>query len=135
MQLLFKYPPAKKLTLRMKDLAPFCFPEGVKVCLMLFYMLRVVKVFFFFHFNCRLTNCSLFLSNVCIWSFWIGSTIIACCSFPFLDFLMNKYFDLSWSKKFMLSYMDIIFINGRWHSKSNFDSSCLSNVMIIVYSD
>ncbi|XP_047147114.1 uncharacterized protein LOC124819606 [Vigna umbellata] len=33
-QLLFKYPPAKKLTLRMKDLAPFCFPEGVKAWLL-----------------------------------------------------------------------------------------------------
>lgn len=64
MQLLFKYPPAKKLTMRMKDLAPFCFPEGVKVCLMLFYMLIVVKVSV--HFNYCLTNCSLFLSNVCI---------------------------------------------------------------------
>ncbi|CAJ1898546.1 unnamed protein product [Sphenostylis stenocarpa] len=33
-QLLFKYPPAKKLTMRMKDLAPFCFPEGVKAWLL-----------------------------------------------------------------------------------------------------
>ncbi|TKY62294.1 DENN domain-containing protein 5B [Spatholobus suberectus] len=33
-QLLFKYPPAKKLTMRMKDLASFCFPEGVKAWLL-----------------------------------------------------------------------------------------------------
>ncbi|KAK7396487.1 hypothetical protein VNO78_17528 [Psophocarpus tetragonolobus] len=33
-QLLFKYPPTKKLTMRMKDLAPFCFPEGVKAWLL-----------------------------------------------------------------------------------------------------
>ncbi|ESW34620.1 hypothetical protein PHAVU_001G167000 [Phaseolus vulgaris] len=33
-QLLFKYPPAKKLAMRMKDLAPFCFPEGVKARLL-----------------------------------------------------------------------------------------------------
>ncbi|XP_073300145.1 uncharacterized protein [Primulina huaijiensis] len=29
-QVLFKYPPGKKLALRLKDLAAFCFPEGVK---------------------------------------------------------------------------------------------------------
>ncbi|KAF1866774.1 hypothetical protein Lal_00018159 [Lupinus albus] len=29
-QILFKYPPGKKLTVRLKDLASFCFPEGVK---------------------------------------------------------------------------------------------------------
>ncbi|RZC21074.1 DENN domain-containing protein 5B isoform B [Glycine soja] len=33
-QLLFKYPPAKKLTMSKKDLAPFCFPEGVKAWLL-----------------------------------------------------------------------------------------------------
>ncbi|XP_027353327.1 uncharacterized protein LOC113863806 [Abrus precatorius] len=33
-QILFKYPPAKKLTMRMKDLASFCFPEGVKAWLL-----------------------------------------------------------------------------------------------------
>lgn len=30
-QVLFKYPPGKKLAMRMKDLAAFCFPGGVKV--------------------------------------------------------------------------------------------------------
>ncbi|XP_028765596.1 uncharacterized protein LOC114723564 [Neltuma alba] len=29
-QLLFKYPPGKRLAMRKKDLASFCFPEGVK---------------------------------------------------------------------------------------------------------
>ncbi|XP_020213836.1 uncharacterized protein LOC109798048 [Cajanus cajan] len=33
-QLLFKYPPAKKLTMRMTDLSSFCFPEGVKARLL-----------------------------------------------------------------------------------------------------
>ncbi|XP_061341496.1 uncharacterized protein LOC133287828 [Gastrolobium bilobum] len=33
-QILFKYPPAKKLTMRMKDLASFCFPDGVKAWLL-----------------------------------------------------------------------------------------------------
>ncbi|KAK7284179.1 hypothetical protein RJT34_18920 [Clitoria ternatea] len=33
-QILFKYPPAKKLTMRIKDLVPFCFPEGVKAWLL-----------------------------------------------------------------------------------------------------
>ncbi|XP_004493840.2 uncharacterized protein [Cicer arietinum] len=33
-QILFKYPPAKRLTVRMKDLASFCFPEGVKAWLL-----------------------------------------------------------------------------------------------------
>ncbi|RDX91279.1 DENN domain-containing protein 5B, partial [Mucuna pruriens] len=33
-QLLFKYPPAKKLTLRLRDLSSFCFPEGVKAWLL-----------------------------------------------------------------------------------------------------
>lgn len=30
-QVLFKYPPGKKLAMRLKDLAAFCFPGGVKV--------------------------------------------------------------------------------------------------------
>lgn len=29
-QILFKYPPGKKLSMRLSDLASFCFPEGVK---------------------------------------------------------------------------------------------------------
>ncbi|KAI4350300.1 hypothetical protein L6164_004768 [Bauhinia variegata] len=29
-QILFKYPPGKRLTMRMKDLASFCFPNGIK---------------------------------------------------------------------------------------------------------
>lgn len=29
-QILFKYPPGKRLPIRLKDLAAFCFPEGVK---------------------------------------------------------------------------------------------------------
>ncbi|XP_057438466.1 uncharacterized protein LOC130730467 isoform X2 [Lotus japonicus] len=33
-QILFKYPPTKRLTVRMKDLASFCFPEGVKAWLL-----------------------------------------------------------------------------------------------------
>ncbi|GAU19328.1 hypothetical protein TSUD_336140, partial [Trifolium subterraneum] len=33
-QILFKYPPARRLTVRMKDLASFCFPEGVKASLL-----------------------------------------------------------------------------------------------------
>ncbi|KAK7245288.1 hypothetical protein RIF29_40127 [Crotalaria pallida] len=33
-QILFKYPPGKKLTVRMKDLASFCFPEGVKAAML-----------------------------------------------------------------------------------------------------
>ncbi|KAG8370845.1 hypothetical protein BUALT_Bualt13G0025700 [Buddleja alternifolia] len=33
-QVLFKYPPGKKLALPLKDLAAFCFPEGVKARLM-----------------------------------------------------------------------------------------------------
>ncbi|XP_019455531.1 PREDICTED: uncharacterized protein LOC109356588 [Lupinus angustifolius] len=33
-QILFKYPPGKKLTVRMKDLASFCFPEGVKATML-----------------------------------------------------------------------------------------------------
>ncbi|XP_054822378.1 uncharacterized protein LOC129320774 isoform X3 [Prosopis cineraria] len=33
-QILFKYPPGKKLTMRMKDLASFCFPGGVKASLL-----------------------------------------------------------------------------------------------------
>ncbi|CAJ2632840.1 unnamed protein product [Trifolium pratense] len=32
-QILFKYPPARRLTVRLKDLASFCFPEGVKASL------------------------------------------------------------------------------------------------------
>ncbi|XP_028758289.1 uncharacterized protein LOC114717340 isoform X2 [Neltuma alba] len=32
-QILFKYPPGKKLSMRMKDLASFCFPGGVKASL------------------------------------------------------------------------------------------------------
>ena len=30
-QILFKYPPGKKVAMRPKDLATFCFPGGVKV--------------------------------------------------------------------------------------------------------
>ncbi|KAF7818482.1 DENN domain-containing protein 5B [Senna tora] len=33
-QILFKFPPGKKLTMRMKDLASFCFPGGVKASLL-----------------------------------------------------------------------------------------------------
>ncbi|XP_009790646.1 uncharacterized protein [Nicotiana sylvestris] len=33
-QVLFKYPPGKKLAMRMKDLAAFCFPGGVKAHVM-----------------------------------------------------------------------------------------------------
>nr|XP_004292250.2 PREDICTED: uncharacterized protein LOC101314825 isoform X1 [Fragaria vesca subsp. vesca] len=33
-QVLFKYPPGKKLAMRLKDLASFCFPGGVKARLM-----------------------------------------------------------------------------------------------------
>ncbi|XLR61821.1 hypothetical protein HN51_005110 [Arachis hypogaea] len=33
MQILFKYPLGKKLTVPRKELCSFCFPEGVKVCL------------------------------------------------------------------------------------------------------
>ncbi|KAF3791931.1 DENN domain-containing protein [Nymphaea thermarum] len=33
-QILFKYPPGKKLTMRVKDLPAFCFPAGVKARLM-----------------------------------------------------------------------------------------------------
>ncbi|KAI4349327.1 hypothetical protein L6164_009929 [Bauhinia variegata] len=33
-QILFKYPPGKRLTMRMKDLASFCFPSGVKARLL-----------------------------------------------------------------------------------------------------
>ncbi|KAJ4851345.1 hypothetical protein Tsubulata_005718 [Turnera subulata] len=33
-QILFKYPPGKKLSLRPKDLSAFCFPEGVKTRLL-----------------------------------------------------------------------------------------------------
>ncbi|KAK2363939.1 DENN (AEX-3) domain-containing protein [Trifolium repens] len=33
-QILFKYPPARRLTVRLKDLASFCFPEGVKALLL-----------------------------------------------------------------------------------------------------
>ncbi|XP_048337469.2 uncharacterized protein LOC107405233 isoform X1 [Ziziphus jujuba] len=33
-QILFKYPPGKRLPMRMKDLAAFCFPEGVKAQLL-----------------------------------------------------------------------------------------------------
>ncbi|GKD00751.1 hypothetical protein Tco_1171025, partial [Tanacetum coccineum] len=29
-QILFKYPPDKRLSMRLVDLASFCFPEGVK---------------------------------------------------------------------------------------------------------
>ncbi|MED6147252.1 hypothetical protein PIB30_042351 [Stylosanthes scabra] len=32
-QLLFNYPPGKQLTVPLKELCSFCFPEGVKVCL------------------------------------------------------------------------------------------------------
>ncbi|KAI3829795.1 hypothetical protein L1987_03923 [Smallanthus sonchifolius] len=32
-QILFKYPPGKKLSMGLSDLASFCFPEGVKACL------------------------------------------------------------------------------------------------------
>jgi hypothetical protein len=31
LQILFKYPPGKRLAMRSKDLAAFCFPGGVKV--------------------------------------------------------------------------------------------------------
>ena len=31
LQILFKYPPGKRLPMRMKDLSAFCFPAGVKV--------------------------------------------------------------------------------------------------------
>ncbi|GAV84174.1 DENN domain-containing protein [Cephalotus follicularis] len=33
-QILFKYPPGKRLAMRLKDLAAFCFPEGVKARLL-----------------------------------------------------------------------------------------------------
>ncbi|GMY06195.1 denn domain-containing protein 5b [Fagus crenata] len=33
-QILFKYPPGKRLVMRLKDLAAFCFPEGVKARLL-----------------------------------------------------------------------------------------------------
>ncbi|XP_024626920.1 uncharacterized protein [Medicago truncatula] len=33
-QILFKYPPARSFTVRMQDLASFCFPEGVKAWLL-----------------------------------------------------------------------------------------------------
>ncbi|KAJ6403656.1 hypothetical protein OIU84_011958 [Salix udensis] len=33
-QILFKYPPGKRLAMRSKDLAAFCFPGGVKTCLL-----------------------------------------------------------------------------------------------------
>lgn len=33
LQILFKYPPGKRLAMRFKDLAAFCFPGGVKVCI------------------------------------------------------------------------------------------------------
>ncbi|CAL0326845.1 unnamed protein product [Lupinus luteus] len=32
--ILFKYPPGKNLTVRLKDLASFCFPEGVKAAML-----------------------------------------------------------------------------------------------------
>ncbi|KAK9057407.1 hypothetical protein SSX86_022242 [Deinandra increscens subsp. villosa] len=33
-QILFKYPPGKKLSMGLADLASFCFPEGVKACML-----------------------------------------------------------------------------------------------------
>ncbi|XP_023764036.1 uncharacterized protein LOC111912533 isoform X2 [Lactuca sativa] len=33
-QILFKYPPGKRLSMRLGDLASFCFPTGVKACVM-----------------------------------------------------------------------------------------------------
>nr|XP_043611448.1 uncharacterized protein LOC122583071 [Erigeron canadensis] len=33
-QILFKYPPGKKLSMELADLASFCFPEGVKACML-----------------------------------------------------------------------------------------------------
>ncbi|KAI3526544.1 hypothetical protein L1887_05801 [Cichorium endivia] len=33
-QILFKYPPGKRLSMRLGDLASFCFPIGVKACVM-----------------------------------------------------------------------------------------------------
>lgn len=51
-QILFKYPPGKRLAVRPKDLAAFCFPGGVKVhfvdvfkCHPCFILLQILSFF------------------------------------------------------------------------------------------